>query len=306
MRLLISLYLIFCLGSSVEGAESAVDVKPLPFPEFMQLLAERDIELSKAQAKELQRFLTDSKAAELAQQIEEDKSVSLRALLPHIVNRDGSQPVLASLQKHPDVLLRFIVNCGLAGSGDSDAAQVLLNLLHDERLEMVDKRAIKTWAKGAGIDPAKDDAKTITAQMMTLMGQEQKLKAGDGCPEFSATTDADIVLEFKQLKGKVIVFHFWSSSCGPCLARMKQHIEKLSQLPQDETVIVFVSLDEDEKIYQATVKKYGMPFHNVCDKSGWGGPLARTFGVKQLPFDVIIDANGKVFSNSIEELPELE
>ena len=93
MRLLISLSLIFCLNSSVECADSAVDAEPLPFPEFMQMIAERDIELSTAQAEELQRFLTDSKTAELAQQIQKDKSVPLSQLLPHIVNRDGSQPV---------------------------------------------------------------------------------------------------------------------------------------------------------------------------------------------------------------------
>lgn len=80
--------------------------------------------------------------------------------------------------------------------------------------------------------------------------------------------------------------------------------ETLSKLSQDEAVVVFVSLDEDEKRFEASVEKYGMPFHNVCDKSGWGGPLARSFGVKQLPFDIVIDSNGKVLSNSIMELSD--
>jgi len=55
---------------------------------------------------------------------------------------------------------------------------------------------------------------------------------------------------------------------------MPQLIETLSKLSQDEAVIVFVSLDEDEKRFEASLEKHGIPFHNVCDKAGWGGPLA--------------------------------
>ena len=163
---------------------------------------------------------------------------------------------------------------------------------------------MKSWALGAGIDPAKDDSKSILQHLTNLIGKAQKLKVGDDCPHFAATTQSEVELNFKTLKGKIIVLHFWSSSCGPCLAQMPRHIETLSRLSQDEAVVVFVSLDEDEKRFEASVEKYGMPFHNVCDKSGWGGPLARSFGVKQLPFDIVIDANGKVLSNSIMELSD--
>jgi peroxiredoxin len=169
-------------------------------------------------------------------------------------------------------------------------------------LNGLDQRLLKSWAVGAGIDPVKDDAKSILQHLKNLMGKVQKLKIGDDCPHFAATTQLGVELDFKKLQGKIIVLHFWSSSCAPCLAQMPQHIEMLSKLSEDDAVVVFVSLDEDEKRFEASVEKYGMPFHNVCDKSGWGGPLARSFGVKQLPFDIVIDTNGKVFSNSIVEL----
>ena len=304
MRLWTAIFLTICFGMPLEAADTAADAQPLPGQEFMELLAKRQIELSPAQAETLRQFLSDTKREdELAGKLKEEASISFVEILPHIVNKDGCQPVLARLKEHPDVFLRFVANCGLAGSGDSDASDAIYNMLHDKHVNALDQRLLKSWALGAGITPAKDDSKSILQHLTALMGKTQKLKAGDECPDFAATTQSGVDLNFKTRKGKIVVLHFWSSSCVPCLAQMPKHIETLSKLSPDEAVVVFVSLDEDEERFEASVEKYGMTFHNVCDKSGWGGPLARSFGVKQLPFDIVIDANGKVFSNSIAELP---
>ncbi|MDV6031643.1 MAG: TlpA family protein disulfide reductase [Phycisphaera sp. RhM] len=301
-----AVFLAVCIGIAAEGADTPADTQPLSQSEFMEILAKRQIELNPDQTQTLRQFLKDAKKEDVLAATPQDKaSLSLIAILPHIVNKDGCQPVLASLKDHPDVFLRFVANCGLAGSGDSDASEVISTMLHDQRLNAMDQRLLKTWALGVGINPAKDDSKSILEHLTNLMGKAQKLKRGDECPSFAATTQSGVELKSEQLKGKVIVMHFWSSSCAPCLAQMPQHIETLSKLSEDEAVVVFVSLDEDEKRFEASVEKYNMPFHNVCDKSGWGGPLARSFGVKQLPFDIVIDANGKVISNSISQLSDL-
>lgn len=306
MRLWTAVLLAVCIGIPLEAADTAADAQPLPESEFMELLAKRQIELSPGQIKTLRQFLADAKKEdELAAPLKDEASLSLIAILPHIVNKDGCQPVLASLREHSDVFLRFVANCGLAGSGDSDASEAIYTMLHDQRLKAMDQRLLKTWALGAGINPVKDDSESILQHLTNLMGTSQKLKAGDECPSFVATTQSGVELNFKKLKGKVIVLHFWSSSCAPCLAQMPRHIETLSKLSEDEAVVVFVSLDEDEKRFKASLQKHAIPFHNVCDKSGWGGPLARSFGVKQLPFDMVIDANGKVLSNSISDLSGL-
>ncbi|GAA5510086.1 thiol-disulfide oxidoreductase ResA [Novipirellula caenicola] len=303
MRLWTAIFLAVCFGMPLEAADTAADAQPLPGAEFMELLAKKQIELTPAQAETLRKFLSDTKKEdELAEKLKGEASISIVEILPHIVNKDGCQTVLARLRDHPDVFLRFVANCGLAGSGDSDASEAIYTMLHDKHLNALDQRLLKSWALGAGINPAKDDSNSILQHLITLMGTTQKLKVGDECPSFAATTQSGVDLNFKTLKGKIIVLHFWSSSCAPCLAQMPEHIERLSKLSPDEAVVVFVSLDEDEKRFEASVEKYGMPFHNVCDKSGWGGTMARTFGVKQLPFDIVIDANGVVLSNSITEL----
>lgn len=306
MRQWTAVILGLCLGTPLEAAETAVDARPFAGAEFIEILASRQVELSSDQAAALRRFLADTKpnhSEKLAGKLTGAATISVMEVLSRIVNKDGCQPVLASLREHPDVLLRFVSNCGLAGSGESDAANVVHDMLHDESLSALDQRLIRTWADGAGLDPSQDDPQSILKHLMNLMGKGQKFKAGDACPDFLATTDSGVKLDFGGLKGKTIVLHFWSSSCKPCLVQMPAHIDALSKLPGEETVVLFVSLDEEPARFRKSVEKYAMPFHNICDGSGWGGPLARTFGVKQLPFDVVVGPDGKIFSNSIEELP---
>lgn len=294
-----------CLFPTILLADSAVDVAAMPQKELMQVLSARKVPISASQAKLFLSVLPQSIARnELEQTFKKSNSVSLLAILPHIVNKEGSQPVLASLREHDDAFLRFVANCGLAGSGDSDAAKKVHALLHDAGIGELEKRLIKTWAMGAGINPKKDDAEAILSHLMSLISKKQKFTPGEGCPQFSAITSSGVTLDSKTFKGKVVVLHFWASSCAPCLNQMPKHIGTLSNLPQDNVCIVFVSLDENKERFEASITKFGMPFHNVFDGNGWGGPLARTFGVNQLPFDVVIDSNGKFFSNSIEKLPD--
>ena len=126
MRLWTAIFLTVCFGIPLEAADTAADAQPLPGPEFMEVLAQRQIELSPAQAEPLRQFLSDTKRGdELAGKLKKETSIALVEILPHIVNKDGCQPVLASLKEHPDAFLRFVAKCGLAGSGDSDASEAI-------------------------------------------------------------------------------------------------------------------------------------------------------------------------------------
>ena len=86
---------------------------------------------------------------------------------------------------------------------------------------------------------------------------------------------------------------------------MPAHIAVLAKHDQKEVEVVFVSLDDDAKKFESTVEKFKMPFKNVRDERGWGGELTRAFGVNFMPFDVVIDAEGKIASKSIDDIAEM-
>lgn len=150
-----------------------------------------------------------------------------------------------------------------------------------------------------------DSEKKILEHLIAASGKEPKFKKGDTAPDFAITTTTGRAISLTHLRGQIVVLHFWATSCGPCLGQMPAHIAVLAKHDQKEVEVVFVSLDDDAKKFESTVEKFKMPFKNVRDERGWGGELTRAFGVNFMPFDVVIDAEGKIASKSIDDIAEM-
>ncbi len=89
------------------------------------------------------------------------------------------------------------------------------------------------------------------------------------------------------------------------MGQMSTHVASLAKLDKSQVEVIFVSLDDDHEKFAEAVEKFQIPFINVRDERGWGGDLARAFGVRYMPFDVIIGPDGKIISNSIQDLSHL-
>jgi cytochrome c biogenesis protein CcmG/thiol:disulfide interchange protein DsbE len=124
---------------------------------------------------------------------------------------------------------------------------------------------------------------------------EHVVLAGDTAPEFSLTADNGQTVSLPDLKGKVLVLNFWASWCAPCI----QETPSLSQLAQqfaDKGVVVLgVSVDKDQRAYNAFVQKYHPAFLTVRENK-----LHEDFGTYMYPETYIIDAKGKVLKKVAE------
>ena len=214
--------------------------------------------------------------------------------------------VAKQLLEHDNPGVRFAANLTIAASATDDltAAQTLHRLAHNESLQLADRQLICTWCSGVGIR-LDDTAEQIQKHFASVASEEVKFKPGDNAPEFEIESETGTKISSKELRGKTIVLHFWATSCGPCMGQMPEHIKSLSKLDQSQVEILFVSLDEDQEKFIEAVNKFQIPFTNVCDERGWGGDLARAFGVRYMPFDVIIGPDGTIVSNSIQDLIHL-
>jgi len=110
-------------------------------------------------------------------------------------------------------------------------------------------------------------------------------------PPFAVTTSDGKKLSLDDLQGTVVLVDFWATWCGPCRAAMPA-IKKIANKFQGEPFLVLsVSLDKDEQQWQDFVAKNEMTWPQYFD-GGFGGTMAKSFGVEAIPHTFTIDADG--------------
>jgi cytochrome c biogenesis protein CcmG, thiol:disulfide interchange protein DsbE len=121
--------------------------------------------------------------------------------------------------------------------------------------------------------------------------QEHIVGVGDTAPNFNITTTAGDQMTPRNFGGKVLVLNFWASWCTPCIEEAPS-LEEFSRTFKDSGVVVLgVSVDRNEQLYQNFVKRFGVSYPQARDPQE---NLSYRYGTYKIPESYIIDRNGKV------------
>jgi thiol-disulfide isomerase/thioredoxin len=124
---------------------------------------------------------------------------------------------------------------------------------------------------------------------------ELSLRAG-GLPSFRAEALDGAVVTPESLRGKVTVLDFWATWCRPCVDGFPT-LQRLQTKHGERINVVGVSLDdmpgEDLRAWLATEKVTG---RHIQEGAGWESEVVRQFGVKEIPFSVVVGADGTVLA----------
>lgn len=97
-------------------------------------------------------------------------------------------------------------------------------------------------------------------------------------------------------KGKVLYIDFWASWCGPCKESFPWLNQMHKKYKDKGLTIVGINLDKDQSQADDFLKKHPALFPIFFNADG---SLAKKYGVKGMPYTVIIDKNGKVLDSHI-------
>jgi thiol-disulfide isomerase/thioredoxin len=134
-------------------------------------------------------------------------------------------------------------------------------------------------------------------------------KIGEAILEIDLPAPDGTNKKLSDLKGKVVVLHFWASWCPYC-RRDNPELVKLYQKYKDKGLEVYsVSLDKDKAAWQKGIKDDGLVWANhVSDLKKWDSVAAELYQVEATPTLFLIDKEGilrvKNFNTSLTTIVE--
>lgn len=133
-----------------------------------------------------------------------------------------------------------------------------------------------------------------------------KTAVGNPLPYFALPNVNGKLVNSEDFIGQYVLIDFWASWCGPC-RKENPNVVKAYKLFKDKNfTIIGVSLDTDKDKWETAIEKDKLTWSQLSDLKGWDNEVANEFGVKSIPFSILVDPSGKIIAKDLrgEELLE--
>ncbi len=123
---------------------------------------------------------------------------------------------------------------------------------------------------------------------------DARLTVGADPFAFSTKTLDGKAISLDSYKGKVVLLDFWATWCGPCVAALPELQATYKKYHAQGLEVVGISFDEDKGALTSFIKDKKMAWPQVFDGKGWGTEIGALYGVKAIPFVLLVGRDGKI------------
>ena len=141
---------------------------------------------------------------------------------------------------------------------------------------------------------------------------QSQLVPGSPIPEISLPSPSGEFKSLSDLKGKVVLVDFWAAWCRPCRAENPNLVRLYNEYNSKGFEVFSVSLDglpqqpDPKSDWTGAIAADGLTWDNhVSDLLGWSSTVARRFGLKGIPYTILVDRSGNIIQTNLRG-PALE